>query len=123
MPTQVQVVDGGGNPVWPEGALYAFANVAASQNDAALVAAAAGKRIKVYGLFFVAGGTQTNVTFNTKPAGGGTAISALFAAVANGGAAPPVSPLGWFVTNVGEGLSVTTGTGSTVGIQIAYALV
>lgn len=127
---QVQVVDGGGNPVWPEGALYAFGNIAASTTDGTLtksdggtLTAVAGKRMKVYGIWFMAGIAATNVTFNSKGAGAGTAISALFAAIANGGAAPPVSPLGWFATNVGEVLTVTTGTGATVGVQVVYVLV
>lgn len=98
---------------------YAFVNVAASQTDTALVAAVSGKRIRVIGWSALAGSSATNLTFNTKPAGAGSAISSLKACAANGGAAPDTF-YGTFQTSIGEGLSVTTGSGSTVGIDISY---
>lgn len=100
-----------------------FANVAASQTDSALVAAKAGKRIAVMSVAFVAGGTATNATFNSKPSGAGTAISMTFANAANGGAVLGHNPHAWFVTQTGEGLSLTTGAGSTTGVQVVYAYV
>lgn len=102
---------------------FALANIAASQTDSSLVSASSGYKIRVIALAMVSGGTATNVTFNTKPAGSGTAISCLFANGANGGAVLPLNDAGWFETNVGEGLSVTTGAGSTTGIQVVYQLV
>ena len=39
---------------------------------------------------------------------------------ANGGAVLPYNEQGWFNTNQGEGLTVTTGSGSTVGVQVCY---
>ena len=99
---------------------FAFANVAASTTDGNIVTAVASKKIRVLAVVFVAGATATNVTFNSKPAGAGTAKSALFAAAANGGAALPYNPVGWFETVSGEGLTATTGTGATVGIQVVY---
>lgn len=99
----------------------ARANVAASQTDSALVSAVSGKRIRVLGFIMVAGGTATDLTFNTKPGGAGTAISCLFANAANGGAAPTFTEHGWFETREGEGLSVTTGAGSATGLQVLYA--
>jgi hypothetical protein len=104
------------------GSASAFSNVAASQTDSSIVAAKTNKRIVVTGVYFVSGGTSTNVTFNTKPAGSGTAITALVADAANGGAVLPYHPKGWFQTNQGEGLTVTTGTGSTTGIGVTYEL-
>lgn len=101
-------------------AKYAKANVAASQTDAAVVAAVAGKKIRVLSFRLHAGGTATNVTFTSKPAGAGTAISELFALGINGGRSEPPSDYGHFETAVGEGLSVTTGAGSTVGIGVVY---
>ena len=98
----------------------AFANVAASQTDALLVTAVAGKKIRVLQALFMAAATATNLTFNTKPGGAGTAISPLFACGANGGASVPFSPIGWFDTNTGEGLTVTTGAGSTTGVLVRY---
>ena len=99
---------------------YAKANIAASTTDGSVVAAVTSKKIRVLSFRIHAGGTATNVTFNTKPAGAGTAISELFACAANGGRAEAYSPIGHFETNAGEGLTVTTGAGSTVGIGISY---
>ena len=105
------------------GSASAFSNVAASQTDSSIVSAVTGKKIVVTGVYFVSGGTATNVTFNTKPAGSGTAITALVADATNGGAVLPYHPKGWFTTNLSEGLTVTTGTGSTTGIGVTYELV
>lgn len=99
---------------------FAFANVAASQTDAALVALVATKKIRVHQLIAIAGATATNLTFTTKPGGAGTAITPLFANGINGGEVLPFSPAGWFETAAGEGLSVTTGAGSTTGILVLY---
>lgn len=99
---------------------FALANIAASQTDANVVTAVSGKRIRVIGLVVMAGGTATNVTFNSKPGGSGVAISMLFACGANGGAVLPFNPVGWFQTVSGEGLTVTTGSGATTGIQVVY---
>lgn len=101
---------------------YAFANVAASQTDAAVIAAVAGKKIRVIALAFVAGATATTATFNTKPSGAGSAISPLYANAANGGAVLGENQAGWFETVAGEGLSLTTGTGSTTGVNVTYVL-
>lgn len=99
---------------------YAIANVAASQTDSALVSAVSGARIRVLSAVARAGATTTNLTFNTKPGGAGTAISPLFASGVNDGPVIPFSPAGHFVTVRGEGLSVTTGAGSATGILVAY---
>jgi hypothetical protein len=104
------------------GSQQAFANVAQSQTDSAVVAAVSGKKIVVESVVLMAGATATNATFNTKPAGAGSAISLTFQCGANGGATLPDNRHGWFETNVGEGLSLTTGAGSTVGVQVVYSL-
>ena len=103
----------------------AFANIAASTTDGALIAAAAGKRIVILSVFaHLADASETNVTLNSKGSGSGTAISSTKQVIANGG---------WIVTRGcatdflyqtkrGEGLTVTTGTGSTVGIDVTYLL-
>lgn len=98
----------------------ALVNVAHSQTDAEVVAAVSGKKIRVLWADVIAGGTATNVTLNTKPAGAGTAITSLKACPANGGFTWPVNEYGWCETVAGQGLSVTTGTGSSVGIDIGY---
>jgi hypothetical protein len=102
----------------------ALANIAASQTDSSIVSALGGSnKIRVLALAMVAGATATNITFNTKPAGAGTAISPLFANAANGGAVLPFNPAGWFTTGANEGLTATTGAGSTTGILVTYILV
>lgn len=100
----------------------AFANIAASTTDGAVVAAVSGYRIRVLDYLLMAGGTATNATFNTKPGGAGTAISMLHACAANGGVCTGEESGGWFQTSLSEGLSLTTGAGSTVGVQVVYVL-
>lgn len=99
----------------------AFVNVATNQTDSSVVAAVTGAVIRVVSVAAVCGGTATSVTFNTKPAGAGSAISCLFADAANGGFVLPFNQFGWFETNVSEGLTVTTtAAGSTTGIIVQY---
>ena len=100
-----------------EAAQYAFVNIAASQTAAAVVAAVAGKKIRVLALAFVCGATATNATFNSDSG----AISCLFANAANAGAVLGLNPVGWFETDEGEALTLTTGAGSTTGVQVVYA--
>jgi hypothetical protein len=101
----------------------ANANVAASQTDSVLVAATPGKKVRVLWVVFQAGNVATALTFNSKGAGAGTAISPTFANGANGGFVLPLNNYGWFQTNAGEGLTVTTGAGSATGIRAGYVLV
>lgn len=100
---------------------FALANVAASQTDANIVTAVSSKKIRVLAVVAVQGATASaGITFNSKGGGAGTAISALFAAGANNGFALGFNPVGWFETASGEALTVTTGAGATVGIQVVY---
>jgi hypothetical protein len=104
--------------------LSAFAAPAASTTDAAVVAAVAGKRIRVVSFVLNQGDTTAStVTFNSKGAGAGTAIGPALKAAANGAIVAPFADGGWFQTNVGEGLSVTTGAGSTTAVMVTYILV
>lgn len=111
------VIDAAGNVLTVK---YAAVNVAAGQTDAAVVAAVTAKKIRVLAIAHQAGGTATAITYNTKPVGAGSAISPTFANSANGGTPLPFNPSGWFQTNSGEGLSVTTGAGSPTGILVVY---
>lgn len=99
-----------------------FANVASATTDGALVTAATNKKVRVLGVTVVAGGTATTVTFNSKPSGAGAAVSATFDLSARGVLVLPIDEFGWFESAAGEGLTATTGTGSTVGIQVVYTL-
>lgn len=98
----------------------AFANVAAGTVDANIVSAVAGKRIFALAIALLAGDTATDLTFNSKPVGAGTPISMEFQNAAYGGAVLPNNDDGWFNTLPGEGLTVTTGAGSTVGVMVNY---
>lgn len=118
-----QAVDGlssGGTLVTP---LFKFANVAASQTDSSIVPAVSSKKILVLAAIVETGGTATTLTFNSKGAGAGTAISIQFQNGANGGAVLGYSPVGWFATNITEALTVTTGAGSTTGVQVVYVTI
>ena len=135
LPTDVETIAAGTNRIggayWVSGNIIdengvsltvkrAFANVAASATDSNIVTAVASKKIRVLSVIALAGGTATNLTFNSKPAGAGTAITPLLANAANGGEVLPPNPYGWFETTAGEGLTVTTGAGSTTGILVIY---
>ena len=98
----------------------AVANVAASQTDSSVVAAVTSKKIRVLAIHMVTAATATNVTFNTKGAGAGVAISPLYPNAANGGLVAPYMAAGWLETVAGEALTVTTGAGSTTGILVVY---
>ena len=97
----------------------AFADVAAAQTDAVLVAAVPGSSIKVLGVAAQAA-SATTLIFNSKPAGAGVAISATF----TGGVVLPETENGdgWFETAIGEALTCTTGVGVATGIQLIFAL-
>lgn len=114
---QTNVIYNGTTALTPK---FALANVAQSQTDSVVVAAVSAKKIRVLSWILFGGATATGVTFNSKPAGAGTAISPLFALGANNGAGMGFSPVGHFETGAGEGLSVTTGAGGTTGIQVTY---
>lgn len=102
---------------------FAFANVAANSTDSSIVTGVTNRIILVEAVAAECGGTATNITFNSKPAGAGTEISAQFQNPANGGFVLPFSEGGWFQTNPGEGLTVTTGAGSTTGVQVVYCFI
>lgn len=99
---------------------FAFANIAASQTDANIITGVTSKKLRIHQIFGLAGGAATNLTFNSKGAGTGVAISPLMANAANGGEVLPFSPMGWFETAASEALTVTTGAGSTTGILVGY---
>jgi predicted Fe-Mo cluster-binding NifX family protein len=99
----------------------AYAAVAASQTDSVLVAASAGQTIVVHSVVINQGDTTAStVTFNSKGSGAGTAIFPVLKAAANGVLVLPESGGGWFGTISGEGLTVTTGAGSTTSIVVTY---
>lgn len=102
----------------------AYDSIAASQTDSVLVAAVTGKKIRVIAFLVNQGDTTpSTVQFNSKGSGAGTAVFPAFKAAANGFYAVPECESGWFATNAGEGLTVTTGAGSTSGVAVIYEVV
>jgi hypothetical protein len=105
------------------GAQNAWDSIAASATDSVLVAAIPNKKIRVMGFLVNHGDTTASAfTFNSKGSGAGTAISPAFKYAANGGTST-TEDNGWFETNVGEGLTVTTGAGSATGLVVLYKVV
>ena len=110
-------------------AKYATATINPSVTDGNVITAKPSVVFRIVGGWVVAGGTATNVTFNSKGTGSGTAISSVIYCGANGGLVMPSPPqigsgeppFGYFQTNKGEGLAATTGSGTTVGITVVYA--
>lgn len=111
--------------------LPARGNIAAATIDGTLtlegatLAAVPGKRYYVLGVFcHLADTTETNVTLNSKGSGAGTAISSTKQVAANGGwvqsRGTEIDYL--YRTKRGEALTVTTGAGSTVGIDLLITL-
>lgn len=101
----------------------AFANIPAGTTDSVVVSAVSGKIIRVLQYRFIVGSSATNTTFNSMGTSAGTAIDCINQNASNGGAVCPYSPYGWIFTNSGESLTVTTGSGSTVGVLIGYDLI
>lgn len=107
---------------------YVTANVAPGQTDSSLISAKIGIVYRIIGGFAVVAGTATNVTLNSKGTGAGTAITSTLYCGINGGIAFPIAskqdtgdpPFGYFETNRGEGLTVTTGAGASTGITLVY---
>lgn len=92
----------------------AFGN-ALNGTDQPLVTAVSNRKICVLGFVATSDTANTTVTFNTKPVGAGTAISQVFTALARTAiqVLPPTqTPL--FKTNEGEGLTVTTGSATSI---------
>lgn len=99
----------------------AYDAVAASQTDSVLVAASTGNKIRVLSLVINQGDTTpSTVTFNSKGSGAGTAIFPPLKVPANGVIELGRDKFGLFETIVSQGLTVTTGAGSTTSIAVAY---
>jgi len=103
-----------------QGYSRAFSNIAQSQVDAPIIAAKLDVKYRVIAFHVQTGGVATNINFNSKPAGVGVAISMIYQNAINGGSVPGYNPAGWFETEFGEGLTATTGGGSTTGVQVVY---
>lgn len=95
--------------------------VAASQTDSVVWPAESGARLRVLAAYAVTP-TATALTFNTKGSGAGVAVTAAFTSAAGEPTLNlPFNPYGWFLTNPGEALTVTTGAGGTTAILVTLA--
>ena len=99
----------------------AFVNVAASQTDSVVVAAVAATILRTVKVTLLAGGTATDITFNSKGSGVGVAISPLWANDTRSGFGLEKLVDGYWDTVAGEALTCTTGAGSSTGILVHYA--
>ena len=98
----------------------AYEAVAASDSDEEIIAAQAGKKIRVHSVIINHGDTTaSSVTFGS----GGTVCYVPLKGPANGGFVMGDNPSGWFETVAGESLTVDTGAGSTTSIAVTYSLV
>jgi hypothetical protein len=105
------------------GVLNSFDTVANNTTDSVLQAAVTNKTIIVLAIFANCSNATgpATITFNSKPAGAGTAISPAFRIPTGGGFVLPYSPVGWFETNVSEGLTATTGaTNSDTAVIVVW---
>lgn len=102
----------------PAGTVLQFAdiNIAAS---GAVVAAVAGKRIRVIAMDIVCPNAQT-VSWQSS---GGAEISGPQAFAANGGIVRPYNPGGWFQTAIGEGLNIIVSGAGTIGGNVTFITV
>ena len=117
MPVQASMESGqmtaGGTVVTPK-----FATIAASASgNNTIVSAVTSKKIRVLAAVFVSNGA-VNVKFQSGA--GGTDLTGLFYLAANGGAALPYNPAGWFETAVSALLNMNLSGAVGVGGCLLY---
>lgn len=94
---------------------------AASSGDNTLVAAVAGKKIRVLGFFMVA--AVGTVTARFESAAGGAALTGQMPLAANTTVGPGYNPLGWFETVAGQLLNLELSGATAVAGAVTYVLV
>lgn len=94
---------------------------AAALGDNTLVAAVAGKRIRVLSLVLVASGGVNTVRLESGA--GGTALTGLMDLVAEGQLVLPFNPAGWCETAVAALLNLELSAATAVAGMLAYVLV
>ena len=90
----------------------------AASGATALVAAEAGRRIRVLGIVAI-----TTLANSIKLQSATTDISGLFPLAANGGLVLPYCDHGWVETASGEALNINLSVGTSTGIQVIYMVV
>jgi hypothetical protein len=97
------------------GTTRGFVTLAASGQ---VVAAVAGKRIRVFALV-----TSALLACNVKFQSNTTDITAAFPLAANGGFVMPAIGQAWFVTATGEALNLVMSLATSVAVQVIYDVV
>jgi len=87
-------------------------------SGAELVAAEAGRRIRVLGIVAI-----TTLANSINLESGTTDITGIFPLAANGGLVLPYTEQGWCETAVGEALNITLSVATSTGIQLIYMVV
>ena len=90
---------------------------ASSSGDNTLVAAVAGKKIRVLSCVLIAAGA---VTTRFESGASGTAMTGQMSLAANGGFTLPYNPHGWFDTTAGELLNLELGGAVSVAGVVVY---
>lgn len=96
---------------------YASISVTAA-GDNTVVAAVAGRKIRVLGVFLVASGGANTVRFESGA--GGTALTGAMDLASDGQFAPGYNPLGWFETAAGALLNLELSAGTLVAGALTY---
>ena len=96
---------------------FTYRNTGQSVTDDTVIAAVTGKKLRVLALAVVCGSPASSVLFQSGTANDKTPT---LTPGANGGFVLPFNPVGWFETNAGEALTLTTGAGSQTGTIVVY---
>lgn len=93
---------------------------AASSGDNTLLAAVAGRKIRVHAVFMIAAGA---VVVRFESGAGGTALTGQMNLAANAGFVLPYNPAGWFETGKNTLLNLELGSAVSVDGSFTYSLV
>jgi hypothetical protein len=99
---------------------YAVISAASSGDNTIVAASTTGQKIRVLQYAFIANGT---VSLRFEDGAGGTAQTGLMDFVAQGGMAPPFSPMGYFETTANTLLNLELSAATEVAGWIVYQLI
>lgn len=105
----------------PQSEVQRAAVVAAAAGDNTLVAAVAGKKIRLHSLVLVASGGANNARLESGA--GGTALTGVMNIAANGQLTLAYNPAGWVETVAAALLNLELSAATAVGGVLTYSLV
>ncbi len=97
-----------------------FATITAGSTSAAVITGVTGKKIRVLSMDARCGGTATTIVFESKGSGTATAKTPVFDNAIRGNVTLGYNPDGWFESISGEGVTATTGSGSSTTLIYTY---